>query len=433
MSLRSIGIASVSLLLACGSPAQPAAPLVMPATTITGKVPNSLREPSAAIAQRFAVASPPNVRVYVDMEAIGKSDIVRAVITEVEKAAGTGLDAGQRSCLTGMLAGARELAIGVNADERGTMLVLLRFDPTKLDVAQCMQTAQVPVYDAGRPVEGGHTAAIDGDVLILGEAPAVARALKRDGSSGLEGMGLASGQVATFQASLPPRAEGHGSLEMTSERFRLAASVKLGSEEEATRIERMVGGAAARADMLPPSAIALAKSIHVARAGSQLDVDFTLAEPVADQARDLGTAAALAVFAVRKYLINAKVAEARNVVGTIARDLVAYYESETTKGTRRKLVAFPPVPKTVPRGVAYQSSPADWKAWAPLRFEMSEPQRFQYEVKLDKTGKHAQVIARGDLNGDGKTSTFRLLVDVPPGKDAGLQVSPHIEETDPDE
>lgn len=57
----------------------------------------------------------------------------------------------------------------------------------------------------------------------------------------------------------------------------------------------------------------------------------------------------------------------------------------------------------------------------------------EYEVKAAKDGESAEIIARGDLNGDGKTSRFKLLVKIDRAKQNELFVSPTIEATDPQE
>jgi hypothetical protein len=85
----------------------------------------------------------------------------------------------------------------------------------------------------------------------------------------------------------------------------------------------------------------------------------------------------------------------------------------------------------VPSGVPYLSSPADWAAWAPLKFAMDTPQRYQYEVRAARDGMSADVIARGDLNGDGKTSLFVIHVTV--NKADRTLVLSDLAETDPDE
>ena len=96
----------------------------------------------------------------------------------------------------------------------------------------------------------------------------------------------------------------------------------------------------------------------------------------------------------------------------------------------KKLITVGPVPKTVPKGIKYQSSHADWRPWEKLRFEMTLPQYFQYEIKLSKDAKGVDIVAHGDLNGDGKTSEFVLHIEK---KGERLLVSPSIAEKDPDE
>jgi hypothetical protein len=86
----------------------------------------------------------------------------------------------------------------------------------------------------------------------------------------------------------------------------------------------------------------------------------------------------------------------------------------TVQTTRSKLVSFPPVPRTIPKGTKYQSSPADWKPWEPIKFEMDGPQYYQYEVRAARDGLSADIFARGDLDGNGKTSEFRIHVRIEP-------------------
>ena len=71
----------------------------------------------------------------------------------------------------------------------------------------------------------------------------------------------------------------------------------------------------------------------------------------------------------------------------------------------------------------------DWKAWAPIHFAFTEPQYFQYEVVAAKDGKSAEIIARGDLNGDGKSSLYRIKIELDPK--TGLLTASEPNETDP--
>jgi hypothetical protein len=63
---------------------------------------------------------------------------------------------------------------------------------------------------------------------------------------------------------------------------------------------------------------------------------------------------------------------------------------------------------------------------------MATPQYYQYEIKAAKDGESAEILARGDLNGDGKTSQFKIVVKVERPSNRLVAV-PSIEETDPDE
>src|SRR5262249_6048369 len=97
---------------------------------------------------------------------------------------------------------------------------------------------------------------------------------------------------------------------------------------------------------------------------------------------------------------------------------------------KTKLFSLPAVPKTVPKAVKYQSSPDDWKPWAKIRFEMNAPQYYQYEVKAAPDGKSADIIARGDLNGDGKQSLFKLTATIMGDR---VVLAPTIYEENPEE
>jgi hypothetical protein len=69
-----------------------------------------------------------------------------------------------------------------------------------------------------------------------------------------------------------------------------------------------------------------------------------------------------------------------------------------------------PVPLVVPKGVTYQSSAKDWSAptWQAIKFQVTDPQRYQYEIVTAKDGKTCVLRARGDLDGDGVTSVFEI-------------------------
>lgn len=143
----------------------------------------------------------------------------------------------------------------------------------------------------------------------------------------------------------------------------------------------------------------------------------------------IGVLAALAIYGVRKYLTNAKSAEARTGVGRIAKDATSAFEREQmaagpiTPGQSADIgrSLCPSVTNTVPDALAkvaakkYQSSVNEWSGdpgWACLRFSMTEPQYFMYSYTLTGSATAAgggfQAMAQGDLDGDTNPSSFTL-------------------------
>ncbi len=170
----------------------------------------------------------------------------------------------------------------------------------------------------------------------------------------------------------------------------------------------------------------------------------------------VGILAVLAVFGVRKYITNAKSAEARNAVGAIAKrsgqalerevsDTVIVSAGSSSASTSRRLcitaAANVPTGKGSIAGKKYQSSASEWNAgdsstgWQCLKFSMNEPQYFMYGYSSDatatSTGAAITITAEGDLNGDGTTSQFKLVGAIQSG--GNLTFAPSIAETNPDE
>jgi type IV pilus assembly protein PilA len=164
----------------------------------------------------------------------------------------------------------------------------------------------------------------------------------------------------------------------------------------------------------------------------------------------IGVLAVLAIYGVRKYIANAKTAEARNSLGQIAKDAAAAVEREkgTTAilatGTQSTLArAFcsssTAVPTTVPPAQKYQSAPSEWNSgssvqgWQCLKFSLEEPQYYQYQYlstdQSSNTGSFS-AVAHGDLNGDSNTSTFLISGLAYSGS---VAISPNIQETNPEE
>jgi len=169
----------------------------------------------------------------------------------------------------------------------------------------------------------------------------------------------------------------------------------------------------------------------------------------------IGVLAALAIYGVRKYLLNAKTAEAKEGIGRMAKDASSAYdregmpESVLTLGnsagiTHRLCPTAVPVPGTIAAVAAqkWQSSPANWtgEGWSCLKFTMRDPQYYQYNYDSTSTAGDVGDIftawAHGDLNGDGTSSTFLMTGKIQEDQSGGgrvLTVAPNFSDNLPEE
>jgi len=165
----------------------------------------------------------------------------------------------------------------------------------------------------------------------------------------------------------------------------------------------------------------------------------------------VGVLAVLAVFGVRRYITNAKSAEARGTLGNIAKraqmafDRDVMGEGVMPAGTlgqisRRLCASSTKVPAAPPVNKKYQSSQSDWNAgdtttgWACLKFTRGEPQYFAYQYAASGSsaiGSSVTVTGEGDLDGNGATSRFSLSGQIQ--SDGFLTYAGAIREENPDE
>lgn len=158
---------------------------------------------------------------------------------------------------------------------------------------------------------------------------------------------------------------------------------------------------------------------------------------------------ALGMYGLAKYVRHAKTAEAVGSVTAIAEAAASYYDTSdgnqpvgTTADAAHAMRHFPPSSKpSVPPELEsvsarrYQSSIADWTAspWRELRFSIPQPQYYVYSFESQGSGASAKAIvtAHGDLDGDGITSTYRLVV--APDATFKAKVSDVMEKLEPEE
>jgi type IV pilus assembly protein PilA len=169
----------------------------------------------------------------------------------------------------------------------------------------------------------------------------------------------------------------------------------------------------------------------------------------------VGILAVLAAYGVRKYVANAKTAEARNALGRIASGAVIAYEVEhmgsavLPPGSSAPVVhalcksASSPVPSSAASvaGKKYQSLAGDWSVdvagnsgFACIRFAMDQAQYYMYTYRSSGSstpGDTFSAIANGDLNGDGVLSTMQLNGAI--NSAYAINVAPNMTEVRPEE
>lgn len=166
----------------------------------------------------------------------------------------------------------------------------------------------------------------------------------------------------------------------------------------------------------------------------------------------LGLAAilsAVGMFALSRYVRHAKTAEAVASVTSLASAAAEYYNTSDAKqpsGASPEAVhamrRFPPSSRAaVPedplsvRGRRYQSTLADWSGspWRELHFSVVQAQHYQYAFQSDGAGANAKatVVAEGDLDGDGRRSSYSLTV--APDEKLAAQIAGEMVKTEPEE
>ncbi len=177
----------------------------------------------------------------------------------------------------------------------------------------------------------------------------------------------------------------------------------------------------------------------------------------------VGVLAVLAVYGVRKYIANAKTAEAKNGLGQMGKDAVTAFEGERMAASVLAEAASTAILRNtcqngtviyVPGGGApglaniqgkkYQSAKADWSnptdvssntGFPCIKYEMTAPQYYSYGYQAqapgNTNGNTITCTANGDLNGDGANfSTFTQLGAI---TNSRLLLGPSIQEVSPEE
>lgn len=414
-------------LSACGAAPEAKAP--EPAVAKPAPPPGpSLSPPPAALAQYWVPATAPSTfSARVALGKLARGALFQAMLPTLKPS----FPERYAPCLDALVAHADELLVR-GAEERGFAVV--SFDPKGLPAVR--SACFGPVVPTGTPVTiPGAAEAYSGgeDVLAIVPPSTVLYGPKAEVEAALKPghateplpahFTLKGDELLRLRVDVPEPGVGvDASLASSPSLFSLDATAKLPSLELAERIEQGFGLFRGQAKERVKEAggdatvQALLDGITLERSGSELHATLAVQGGVEQQAHAIGQLTAITVVATERYLLSAKAAEAKAVLGLIVKSYQqSFRDAEASHSKKpRKLTSFPPVPATVPRGEPYQSKPEDWKGWASIQFGLSQPQRFQYEVVAAKDGKSAQVIARGDLDGDGELSERKLTIELDP-------------------
>jgi hypothetical protein len=426
---RSRVLVACTWIAACGPAAPEARPAAapLPVAPLPAPVP-STNPPPAALSQYWKPGVAP--ATFTARAALGKlarGELFGAILPTLTPS----LPERYHPCLSALVEHSEELLLRGAANQG---FVVVSFDAPGLDsvkkacLGQLVPTsAPVAIHGAveAYAVGEGVLAVVAPNLVLFGNQAEVEAALTPSVPTEPwpSHFTLKGDELLALRVDMPEPPVGvDASLASSPEQFSLDARASLPGEALAERIEQGFGVFRAQAKERVNEAggdatvQALLDSVTLQRSGSQLHATLALRGSVQKQAHAIGQLVAISVVASQRYLLSAKAAEAKAVLAMIVKAYQqSFREAEAAQPKKpRKLTSLPAVPATVPRGEPYASKAEDWKAWASIRFALTEPQRFQYEVVAAKDGKSAQVIARGDLDGDGELSERRLTIELEP-------------------
>ena len=144
-----------------------------------------------------------------------------------------------------------------------------------------------------------------------------------------------------------------------------------------------------------------------------------------------------------KNEVQSAYSEALILITKVAEGAVVYFYmdqyTETGEPTSNDQKTFPRTDEPavthteIPEGAAVKPD-ADFSedVWQNLSFAQSDPSRYRVTYSMGGVGKSAwcEVLAEGDLDGDGETSAFKIRCQ---GDDKGEASCSEIEETNPEE
>lgn len=439
---------SLHALIGCGQkppPPKTAAVEKLPPPAPPAPPPVVQRTPSKEMAARFPFKDEEvTTLAYSDLGLLGQAEAVSAIAGGLAPVAAE-LGGVDRACVDAIVGGARELLVA--GTTREAWVVVLKVPGHRLESA-CTPSPKIAEPEtiegatkAWRFTESGRSCAVTADWLACGTPDLVKRSLAAQNDPSLP-IGLDPEQILALDDRDPLK---DMKLSAASYPDRLEARVELvyDSDESPRVLHELVAHAPESAPSFAKELSAtdeqkklidlLANGVVASHRGQRANVRVDVAGKPGEQAAHLGTFLSLLgkVAVVDRKERRKKVV--RDQLLAVADAMAKRWEAKDPKSVfaTKRCVSMPAVPKEVPRGQRVTTAEGDWKGWKEVPV-VTTPSFFQYEIKAAADGQSCDVIGRGDTNGDGKASAFKLHIRVDKSSKQ-LMVEPKIEETDPDE
>jgi hypothetical protein len=420
-----------------------------PATAAQSTAPASAAPEAQAPSLVAAAPASSKVVLRLDLRALRGAPLHAPLRQSMEMVGGIGatLQSWSQSCGFDVLEALDEVVIAGHQASKAPLFVARvkagGSDPLPCAIAVTGATGKMETSGAVRMLRGPETVvAVEGNVVAFGTEAAVDEGLaalrsgaapsapvaRQIASMGRQAMAAASSdRDAGFEsATLRIDADGAG--------VRSAIRVELlnpkGADDVANAMRAEVASTRASPILAGPGGSRMEpilSAIRVSATGTTVEALLDVQGGPAEQAAAASIFTSLAIGGTRKYLALSKATEARKKVDAIAALLQAYVKRD---GKKRLPASAPLTPAVVPSGLKYRPAPKDWghATWSAIGFAPMEDTVYSYAIETAKDGRSAEVVARGDLDGDGKQSRIGRAVRV--GGDGAVAIDAEMTVTD---
>lgn len=401
------------------------------------------RSPSKEMAARFPFKDEEvTTLAYSDLSLLSQPESVSAIAAGLAPVAAE-LGGVDKACVDAIAGSAKELLVAGTTNQ--AWVAVLKAPGHKLDSVCTPKTGEADTIEgttkAWRFTESGKSCAVTADWLACGTPDLVKRSLAAQNEPAVP-VGLDPDQILALDdrdplkdmkvsaASYPDRLEARIELNYDGDEGpRVVHELMAHASENAPAFAKELKANDEQRKLIEQ----IGNSLVASHRGQKAMIRVDVAGKPTEQAARVGTFLSLLgkVAVAERQERRKKVV--RDQLQAIADGMAKSWDSKDPKSVfaAKKCVSMPAVPKEVPKGTKVTTAAADWKGWKEVPV-VTTPSAYQYEIKAAPDGQSCDIIGRGDLNGDGKASTFKLHIRVDKSSKQ-LMVEPKLEETDPDE